>query len=108
MRFDQQVYVLVRQIPTGRLCTYGDVAAAMGSPRAARQVGFALKRLPLGIADEVPWHRVINAKGMVSGRGEVVRPELQHALLEAEGIAFNSAGVCDLNRLRFWDFKSVD
>jgi methylated-DNA-protein-cysteine methyltransferase-like protein len=107
LRFDQQVYALVRQIPAGRLCAYGDVAAAMGSPRAARQVGFALKRLPLEFADEIPWHRVINAKGMISGRGEIMRPELQHELLLAEGVVFDLSGVCDLNGLRFWDFKTA-
>ena len=95
MRFDHQVYQLVRLIPHGKVCSYGDVAAAMGSPRAARQVGFALARLPLERAGEVPWHRVINAKGSISG-GDLVRPDLQRALLEGEGVIFGESGRCDL------------
>jgi methylated-DNA-protein-cysteine methyltransferase-like protein len=105
MRFDQKVYHLVAQIPPGRCCAYGDVAAALGSPRAARQVGFALARLALDQADIVPWHRVINARGRISGRGEVLRPDLQRCLLEAEGIRFDGAGRCDLDALRFMDFE---
>jgi len=96
LRFDHQVYQLVRLIPHGKVCSYGDVAAAMGSPRAARQVGFALARLPLERAGEVPWHRVINAKGSLSGRGDLVRPDLQRALLEGEGVIFDASGRCDL------------
>ena len=107
MRFDQKVYAMVRQIPPGRVCAYGDVAAAMGSPRAARQVGFALARLPLDQADDVPWHRVINARGMISGRGDLLRPELQEDLLKAEGIAFSVSGRCDLATLRFLAFEPL-
>jgi methylated-DNA-protein-cysteine methyltransferase-like protein len=107
VRFDQKVYAMVCQIPSGQVCAYGDVAAAMGSPRAARQVGFALARLPLDRVDEVPWHRVINGRGMISGRGDLLRPELQEQLLEGEGIAFSVSGRCDLNALRFLEFEPL-
>ena len=53
-------------------------------------------RLPLERAGEVPWHRVINAKGSISGRGDLVRPDLQRALLEGEGVIFDASGRCDL------------
>ena len=106
MSFYEEVYTLVAQIPPGRVCAYSDVAAALGSPRAARQVGFALARLPHDRAEQVPWHRVINAQGKISGRGDLVRPELQRLLLEEEGIAFDAQHRCDLSRYRFSDFLS--
>ena len=108
MRFDERVYALVVQIPAGRVCAYGDVAAALGSPRAARQVGFALARLPHDRAEAVPWHRVINARGMISGQDDLMRPELQRELLRSEGVVFNSAHRCALDRLRFLDFEPLD
>ena len=108
MRFDERVYALVVQIPAGRVSTYGDVAAALGSPRAARQVGFALARLTHERAEEVPWHRVINARGMISGQGDLMRPELQRELLMSEGVVLSSSRRCALDRLRFLYFKLGD
>ena len=107
MRFDEKVYALVRQIPRGQVCAYGDIAAALGSPRKARQVGFALARLPIQLSDEVPWHRVINAQGRISGRGDLVRPELQEVLLRSEGVRFNTSGGCELAAYRFVDFEPL-
>jgi len=107
MRFDEKVWAMVTQIPEGRVCAYGDVAAALGSPRAARQVGFALARLDVDSRPDVPWQRVINAAGRISGRGQVVRAELQEHLLRAEGVAFDDSGRCDIRRLRFVDFEPL-
>ncbi len=107
VRFDEKVYTLVRQIPRGQVCAYGDIAAALGSPRQARQVGFALARLPIELSDEVPWHRVINAQGGISGRGDLVRPDLQDALLRSEGVCFNASGRCELATYRFVDFEPL-
>ena len=106
--FYRRVYVVVRQIPRGRVATYGLVGTVLGSPRVARQVGFALaalERLP----DEppVPWHRVINAKGMVSHRGQVVRAQRQIELLEAEGVRFDERGRVDLGAY-LWDYLNVE
>ena len=98
--FYERVYAVTSRIPVGRVATYGDVAAAIGSPRAARQVGWALARLDPERARIVPWQRVINAKGMISGRGELERAELQHHLLESEGIVFDHRGRCDLREVR--------
>jgi methylated-DNA-protein-cysteine methyltransferase-like protein len=61
-------------------------------------VGWALAALGDG---DVPWHRVINASGRISSKGDVVRAELQQRLLEAEGVAFDAAGRVDLRRLRW-------
>lgn len=101
--FRERVYAVVRDVPAGRLTTYGDVGAVLGSPRVARQVGFALAALP--VDTEVPWHRVINAQGRISARGDVLRPDDQRLRLEAEGVAFDASGRCDLAALR-WDYPT--
>jgi len=88
----------VRRIPRGRVATYGDVAEAAGLEGHARQVGYALHDLPSG--SNVPWHRVINAKGEISVRSAGDSHELQRLLLEAEGVEFNLAGRVDLKRFR--------
>ncbi len=98
--FREQIYVLVRSVPPGRVTTYGDVAAVAGSPRAARQVGYAMAALPEGT--DVPWHRVINSKGSISFRGDVERPTEQLRRLEDEGVLFDAGGRCELETLRWW------
>ena len=87
------VYRVVRRIPEGHVATYGQVAALAGRPRAARQVGYALHAV--GERD-VPWHRVINARGEISPRAEPSEADLQRALLEAEGVGFDGRGRVDL------------
>jgi methylated-DNA-protein-cysteine methyltransferase-like protein len=86
--FYQQVYALVRQVPAGKVVTYGQVAALLGSPRAARAVGYALRFLPAG--SDVPWHRVINYQGGISPRYPAESPIIQRVLLEAEGVCFDA------------------
>jgi methylated-DNA-protein-cysteine methyltransferase-like protein len=101
--FQQAVWALCQEVPAGAVTTYGDVAAVLGHPRAARQVGYALAALRHHPDVEVPWHRVINAQGGISHRGEMERPSRQRERLEAEGISFDVAGFCDLQGLR-WPF----
>lgn len=99
--FHARVYATVRQVPAGHVTTYGDVAAALGSPRVARHVGWALAALTEG---DVPWHRVINATGRISARGDLVRAAEQRRRLEDEGVVFDDRGRVDLRRLR-WHFE---
>lgn len=99
-KFARAVYALVKEIPRGKVATYGQVAAILGHPRAARAVGTALSHLPRPLARLVPWQRVINAGGRISIRGDVLRPDLQRQLLELEGIAFRGGSV-DLKRYRW-------
>jgi methylated-DNA-protein-cysteine methyltransferase-like protein len=80
----------VRAIPRGRVATYGDVAAALGARSVARQVGFALAALPADT--DVPWHRVVNAKGRASPRADGIGDEIQRALLAAEGVTLDEDG----------------
>lgn len=98
--FKEQVYAVVQRVPAGRVTTYGDVAAVLGNRRQARRVGWALSSLPPERAAHVPWQRVINAQGRISLRDDLVRGTLQQDLLEAEGIAFDALGRCDLATVR--------
>ncbi|RMF88026.1 MAG: methylated-DNA--[protein]-cysteine S-methyltransferase [Nitrospinota bacterium] len=103
--FYDYVYRVVRQVPWGKVTTYGRVAAILGHPRAARAVGYALHNLSSDT--DVPWHRVINAQGMISARCDLHRPEIQRVLLEAEGIIFDTAGKVDLQRF-LWEGPSAE
>jgi methylated-DNA-protein-cysteine methyltransferase related protein len=95
-----RIYDVVRQIPVGRVSTYGDVAVVAGMPGQARLVGYALHALPGHSA--VPWHRVINARGGIStGRAFPGGELVQRQLLEAEGIEFDARGRVPLQRFRW-------
>ena len=100
MSSHERIYDIVRGIPRGRVATYGGVAREAGLPGRARQVGYALAALgPNDRNDDVPWHRVINARGEVSARaGGSAFERLQRALLEAEGVVFGPGGRIDLDR----------
>ncbi len=94
-------YDVVRRIPPGRVASYGQVAAEAGLPGRARQVGYAVAALPE--ASDVPWHRVVNARGEISRRtGGSAFEQIQRVLLEAEGVLFDARGRIDLTRFR-WD-----
>jgi methylated-DNA-[protein]-cysteine S-methyltransferase len=80
-QFTRRVLSAVRRIPTGRVATYGDVAASAGRPRAARAVGNIMRECR---ARDVPCHRVVAAAGRLGGYGGNL--ELKRALLRAEGI----------------------
>jgi methylated-DNA-protein-cysteine methyltransferase related protein len=94
--FNEAVYAVTRLIPKGTVATYGQVATYVISPRYSRAVGRALKNLDRARAKTVPWHRVLNAGGRVSARGEVERPVVQARLLKKEGIRFSPSGKVDL------------
>ena len=90
----ERVYTVVRLIPLGRVATYGQVAAVVGPPCDARQVGGAMAALRYQPVDlPVPWQRVINAQGKVSTKGLE-----QQRLLKEEGVLFDEKGRTDLSR----------
>ncbi len=95
-RFDEAVYAVVRRVPPGSVVTYGQVAALVGSPRAARAVGQAMRRCPPG----VPWHRVVNAGGRISRRPNPSGMLSQRLLLVREGVRVRR-GTIDLARFRW-------
>lgn len=91
----EQVYAVVRQIPAGRVATYGQVAHIVGRC-TPRMVGYALAALTPDA--DVPWQRVINRLGKISPRAGGVGSALQRQLLEAEGIDFDAAGHVDFEQ----------
>lgn len=91
----QRVYRVVKQIPQGRVATYGQIARLARLSGGARQVGYALRALG---DDSVPWHRVINAEGKISPRADAEFVHVQRRLLEAEGVRFDEGGRVPLSR----------
>ena len=88
----QQVYEVVARIPEGKVATYGQIGLSLGLPRGGRTVGWALRRCP----PDLPWHRVVNAQGRISGSSASRRYGEQRARLEGEGIIFDASGRIDL------------
>lgn len=116
--FAERVYAVVRRIPYGRVTTYGHIALLINAPRCPRQVGQALHALPRDLAwristsatprtakeaqhdasaytSAVPWHRVVNARGRVSLRGDGGALAVQVALLRSEGIVVTEEGALE-------------
>ena len=94
--FFEQIYALVAGIPEGRVMTYGQIALALGRPRAAKSVGSAMRLAPecLGL----PCHRVINARGGLAPGDVFGAPGVQRQLLLGEGVPFLRDGRVDLRR----------
>lgn len=93
--FSNRLKTLIRQIPAGRVSTYGMIAGCAGNRRAARQVVRILHAA--SAKDGLPWHRVVTREGRIAlppGRGF----EEQKRLLEAEGVVFGAGGRIDLER----------
>lgn len=95
----ERIWSVVRRVPRGRVATYGQIAEIAGLGDHARQVGYALHALPE--RNDVPWHRVINARGEISPRTAGDSHELQRMLLEEEGVELDLRGRIDLKRFRW-------
>ncbi|WP_052050038.1 MGMT family protein [Leptolyngbya sp. KIOST-1] len=92
-----RIYAVVRQIPRGKVATYGQVAELAGLVGKPRLVGYALYRVDMSIPD-VPWQRVINARGEVSESPLRNGTDyIQRAMLEDEGVEFDHRGRVDLS-----------
>jgi methylated-DNA-protein-cysteine methyltransferase related protein len=99
--FKQNVIVAVKRVPRGRVVSYGQVAAFLGSPRAARQVGWVLHTLD-GKEDACPWWRVVNNEGRISIRGNLYdTAAAQKKLLEREGVKVGKDYHFDMEKYRF-------
>lgn len=92
----QRIYTVVRKIPHGKIASYGQVAELAGLSGHARQVGYALHATPDDA--DIPWQRVVNAKGEISPRSEPFMEGVQQSLLEAEGVSIDGRGRIDLAR----------
>ena len=98
--WDCRVWRAVAQVPPGRLATYGQIAELLGAWGRARQVGWALRRLPL--PSEIPWHRVVNAQGRISMTPSREGSDwIQRQRLLAEGIPVDGEGRLPLARFRW-------
>lgn len=97
--FFENVWSVVRQVPEGRVVSYGQIAALLGSPRAARTVGWALHSTPED--SDIPWHRVINSKGRISISGCEHDPNIQRVLLEQEGVEFDERDTIDMEKYQW-------
>jgi methylated-DNA-protein-cysteine methyltransferase-like protein len=89
-----RIYDMVRCIPPGKVTTYGRIAELVGGC-TARMVGYAMAALKRGTAPDVPWQRVINAKGKVSVHGDGIGNAMQRVILEEEGVVFDAQGRVD-------------
>jgi methylated-DNA-protein-cysteine methyltransferase-like protein len=97
--YRERVYVIVRQIPKGRVMTYGQIAEILGEGYTARTVGYTMH----GADDEkVPWQRVINSQGACSTGRMTMPVNLQQQMLESEGVVFSEKGRCDLEKYRWY------
>ena len=99
--FFEDVYDVVRQIPKGRVTSYGAIAAYLGTKMSARMVGWAMNASFL-ITPKVPAHRVVNRNGMLSGKAHFGTPTLMQELLEKEKIKIENDSIIDSEK-KFWD-----
>ena len=97
--FFERVYEVVKNVPRGKVTTYGDVARLCGNPRMARQVGWALHTNPQpGV---IPCHRVVFANGSVCTGFAFGGKDVQRAMLRAEGVEVSDDGRVDLKKYRW-------
>jgi len=97
------VYSIVRQIPYGKVTSYGAIAKALGAARSARMVGWAMNASH-GL-ENVPAHRVVNRKGLLTGKHHFEGTQLMQQLLESEGIKVVNNQIIDFEK-HFWDPNS--
>lgn len=99
--FFELVYEVARQIPKGRVTSYGAIAACLGTKLSARMVGWAMNGAGR-VKPKVPAHRVVNRKGMLSGKHHFKTPNAMENLLKKEGIKVKNDTVVDFDK-KFWD-----
>jgi methylated-DNA-protein-cysteine methyltransferase-like protein len=97
--FFHKVYAIVCQIPKGKVSTYGAIGKYLGSAKSARMVGWALNKCP----NDVPAHRVVNQKGLLTGKMHFESITLMQQLLENEGIVIENNQIIDLEK-HLWSF----
>jgi len=99
--FFTMVYEVARQIPKGRVTSYGAIARCLGTRMSARMVGWAMNGAGK-VTPKVPAHRVVNRNGMLSGKHHFDTPDQMEALLKKEGIKVRHDTIIDFKKL-FWD-----
>jgi len=96
--YRERVYEIVRQIPVGRVMTYGQIAEILGAGYTPRTIGYVMHAAE---TEKIPWQRVINSQGACSTGKMTLPVNLQQKILEDEGVEFNEKGRCDL-KIRLW------
>ena len=99
--FFEDVYEVVRQIPKGRVTSYGAIANYLGTKLSARMVGWAMNAAH-SAKPKVPAHRVVNRNGMLSGKAHFATPTLMEELLANEKIKVEEDAIIDFEK-KFWD-----
>ena len=99
--FFDLVYEIVRQVPKGRVTTYGAIAACLGTKLSARMVGWAMNGAH-SLTEKVPAHRVVNRNGMLSGKHHFATPTKMEELLKKEGVTVKDGVVVNFQTI-FWD-----
>ena len=98
--FQKAVLEEVRKVPSGKVASYGQIAAYVGQPRAARQVGGAMRSIE-GVPD-YPWWRIINNAGIITIKGAITaNKRMQKELLEGEGVEVSEDYIVDMARFRY-------
>ena len=95
----EQIWAVVREIPPGKVATYGQIARLTGRPRGARLVGYAMASCPA--SGDVPCHRVVDRFGGTKRAFDTYMPDGQRFLLEAEGVTFRPDGTVDMDRCQW-------
>jgi methylated-DNA-protein-cysteine methyltransferase related protein len=98
--FFERVYAVVREIPYGKVTSFGAIAKALGTARSARMVGWAMNAAHN--LDDVPAHRVVNRKGLLTGKHHFDGTNLMQQLLENEGIVVVDNQIMDFDKV-FWE-----
>jgi len=99
LNFFDKVYEVARLIPHGRVTSYGAIAKYLGAARSARMVGYAMNG---SVGKDVPAHRVVNRKGLLTGKHHFDGTNLMQQLLESEGIEVIDNQIQDLDK-HYWD-----
>ena len=94
--FFEKVYQVVRQIPYGRVTTYGAIAKALGAAKSARTVGYAMNASHQ--YDDVPAHRVVNRNGILTGKHHFPGTQVMQQMLEAEGVEIRDDKIIDFEK----------
>ncbi len=99
LNFFERVYIIARKIPYGKVTSYGEIAKYLGAARSARMVGWAMNKTHNDAT--IPAHRVVNSKGILSGKHHFDGTNLMQQLLESEGIIIENNKIMNFDKV-FW------
>lgn len=104
--FYRSVFSIVRKIPYGKVCTYGDIAEHIGAKSSSRMVGYAMN-LSHQFDSNLPAHRVVNRNGMLTGKYHFGSPTLMQQLLESEGLIIKEDKIINFTENRWYPQKEL-